>query len=124
LEAVRDLTFDLQYGTYGYLVAAEGKGFFDQLGHTQLLTMLRERMDDRASLRLIRPGLTAGMLETTGHVVHPETGSPQGGSISPVLANGYVHYALDVWVDTGGKAHGRGEALLCRYADAWVCAFR
>ena len=87
LEAVRDLTFDLQYGTYGYLVEADVQGFFDQLDHTRLLTMLRERIDDRACLRLIRTWLKAGMLETDGHVVHPETGSPQGGSISPVLAH-------------------------------------
>jgi group II intron reverse transcriptase/maturase len=124
VEAVRDLTFALQYGTYGYLVEAEVKGFFDQLDHTRLLTMLRERIADRAFLRLIRKGLKAGMLETDGHVVHPETGSPQGGCISPVLANGYLHYALDVGCDTVVKAHCRGEALRCRYADDWVCAFR
>jgi group II intron reverse transcriptase/maturase len=100
------------------------QGFFDQLDHTRLLTMLRERIDDRAFLRLIRKWLKAGILETDGHVVHPETGSPQGGSISPVLANVYLHYALDVWFDTVVKAHCRGEALLCRYADDWVCAFR
>jgi RNA-directed DNA polymerase len=56
--------------------------------------------------------------------VHPATGSPQGGSIAPVLANVYVHDALDGWLAKGVKAHGRGEALLCRYADDWVCAFR
>jgi group II intron reverse transcriptase/maturase len=124
LGAVRDLTFDLQYGTYGYLVEADVKGFFDQLDHTRLLTMLRERVDDRAFLRLMRKWLKAGMLETDGHVVHPETGSPQGGCISPVLANVYVHYALDLWFDKVVKPHCRGEALLCRYADDWVCAFR
>jgi group II intron reverse transcriptase/maturase len=116
-DAVRDLTFDLQYGPYGYLVEADIKGFFDQLNHTQLLTMLRERIDDRALLRLIRKWLKAGILETDGHVVHPETGSPQGGCLSPVLANVYLHYALDGWFDTVVKAHCRGEALLCRYAD-------
>jgi RNA-directed DNA polymerase len=100
------------------------QGFFDQRDHTRLLTMLRERIDDRAFLRLIRKWLKAGILETDGHVVHPETGSPQGGSISPVLANVYLHYALDVWFAKVVKAHCRGEALLCRYADDWVCAFR
>jgi retron-type reverse transcriptase len=89
LGAVRDLTFDLQYGTYGSLVEADVKGFFDQLDPTRLLPMLRERVDDRAFLRLIRKWLKAGMLETDGLVVHPETGSPQGGCISPVLANVY-----------------------------------
>jgi RNA-directed DNA polymerase len=124
LDAVRDLTFDLQYGSYGYLVEADVKGFFDQLDHTRLLTMLRERIDDRAFLRLIRKWLKAGVLETDGRVVHPETGSPQGGCISPVLANVYLHYALDVWFAEEVKTHCRGEALLCRYADDWVCAFR
>jgi group II intron reverse transcriptase/maturase len=124
LEAVRDLTFDLPYGTDGYLVEADVPGVFDQLDHTRLLAMRRERIDDRAFLRLIRQWLKAGILETDGHVVHPETGSPQGGSLSPVLANVYVHDALDVWFATVVKAHGRGEALLCRDADDWVCAFR
>jgi RNA-directed DNA polymerase len=99
-------------------------GFVAQLDHTRLLTLLRERIDDRAFLRLIRNWLKAGILATDGHVVHPATGSPQGGSIAPVLANVYVHYALEVWFAKVVKAHGRGEALLCRYADDWVCAFR
>jgi group II intron reverse transcriptase/maturase len=114
LDAVRDLTFDLQYGSYGYLVEADVKGFFDQLDHTRLLTMLRERIDDRAVLRLIRKWLKAGGLETDGRVVHPETGSPQGGCISPVLAKVYLHDALDVWFAEEVKTHCRGEALLCR----------
>ena len=124
MEAVGALTFDLQDGTYGYLVEADVKGFFDPLDHTQLVAMLRERIDDRALLRLLRQWLKAGMLETDGHVVHPATGSPQGGCSSPVLANVYLHYALDQWFATVVKAHGRGEALRCRYADDWVCAFR
>jgi group II intron reverse transcriptase/maturase len=123
-DAVRDLPFDLQYGKYGYLVEADVQGFFDQMNHTWLLTMLRERIDDRAFLRLIRKWLKAGILETDGQVVHPETGSPQGGSISPVLANVYLHYALDLWFEKVVKAHCCGAALLCRYADDWVCAFR
>ena len=124
LDAVRDLTFDLQYGTYGYVVEVDVKGFFDHLDHTWLLDMLRVRIDDRAFLRLIRKWLKAGVLETDGHVVHPETGTPQGGTVSPVLANVYLHYALDLWFAKVVKAHCRGEALMCRYADDWVCAFR
>ena len=63
-------------------------------------------------------------METDGQVVHPETGTPQGGTVSPVLAKGYLHYALDLWFEKVVKPHCRGEALLCRYADDWVCAFR
>jgi RNA-directed DNA polymerase len=123
-DAVRDLTFDLQYGRYGYVVEVDVKGFFDHLDHTWLLDMLRVRIDDRAFLHLIGKWLKAGVLETEGQVVHPETGTPQGGTVSPVLANAYLHYALDLWFTKVVKAHCRGEALLCRYADDWVCAFR
>jgi RNA-directed DNA polymerase len=117
LDAVRDLTFDLQYGRYGYVVEVDVKGFFDHLDHTWLLDMLRVRIDDRAFLNLIGKWLKAGVLETDGQVVHPETGTPQGGTVSPVLANAYLHDALDLWFTKVVKAHCRGEALLCRYAD-------
>ena len=100
------------------------KGFFDHLAHPWLLDMLRVRIDDRAFLRVIRKWLKAGVLETEGHVVHPATGTPQGGTVSPVLANVYVHYALDLWFAKVVKAHCRGEALRRRYADDWVCAVR
>ena len=112
LDAVKDLTFDLQYGTYGYVVEVDVKGFFDHLDHTWLEDMLRVRIDDRAFLRLIRKWLKAGILDTEGHVIHPETGTPQGGTVSPVLANAYLHYALDVWFAKVVKAHCRGEAML------------
>ncbi len=124
LDAVKDLTFDLQYGWYGYVVEGDVKGFFDHIDHDWLLTMLRERIDDRAFLKLIRKWLKAGILETDGQVIHPETGTPQGGIVSPVLANVYLHYALDLWFAKVVKPHCRGEALVCRYADDWVCAFR
>ncbi len=124
LDAVKDLTFDLQYGCYGYVVEGDVKGFFDHIDHDWLLTMLRERIDDRAFLKLIRKWLKAGILETDGQVIHPETGTPQGGIVSPVLANVYLHYALDLWFAKVVKPHCRGEALVCRYADDWVCAFR
>jgi len=80
LDAVRALTFDLQYGRYGYLVEADVQGFFDHMDHTWLLDMLRVRIDDRAFLHLIRKWLKASILATDGQVVHPETGTPQGGT--------------------------------------------
>jgi hypothetical protein len=124
LEAVRDLTFDLQYGPYGYVVAADVTGVFDPLAPTRRVTMGRERSAARAFLRLIRTWLTAGMLETDGRVVPPETGAPQGGCLAPVLAHVYWHDALDLWFEAVVTPHGRGEALWCRAADDGVCAFR
>src|SRR5712692_10377200 len=65
----------------------------------------------------------AGVLETDGTVTHPVTGSPQGGIVSPMLANVYLHYTLDVWFREVVKAHCRGEACLIRFADDFVCGF-
>ncbi len=123
-DAVGDLTFQLQFGRFGYVVEADIQGFFDNLDHEWLLTMLALRIDDRAFLNLIRKWLKAGILEPEGLVKHPDTGTPQGGIVSPVLANIYLHYALDLWFDRVVKSHCKGEAILCRYADDWVCAFR
>lgn len=122
--AVRDLTFDLQYGCYGYLVEADIRGFFDHMGHKWLWDMLSLRIDDRAFLGLIRKWLKAGILETDGKVIRPDTGSPQGGVVSPALANVYLHYALDLWFERRVKPGCQGEAIIYRYADDFVCAFR
>ena len=123
-DAVKDLTFDLQYGSYGYLVEADVQGFFDHIDHDKLLAMLSLRINDRAFLSLIRKWLKAGILEPEGHVVHPDTGTPQGGIVSPVVANAYLHYVLDLWFEKVVKPRCKGDVLLCRYADDWVCAFR
>jgi RNA-directed DNA polymerase len=123
-ETVCDLTFGLQFGNYGYLVEADVQDFFGQIDHAWLLRMLALRVDDRAFLHLIRKWLKAGVLDTDGQVLHPGAGTPQGGIISPVLANLYLHHALDLWFERVVKPRCRGEALLCRYADDFVCAFR
>jgi len=86
--------------------------------------MLRYRIDDEAFIGLIRKWLKAGILEIDGKVIHPDTGTPQGGVVSPALANVYLHYALDLWFEKVVKPHCSGEALISRYADDWVCAFR
>lgn len=124
LDAVSDLTGDLQMGGYGHVVEVDVKGFFDNLDHAKLLEMLSLRIDDRAFLGLIRKWLKAGILEPQGNILYPEAGTPQGGLVSPVLANVYLHHVLDVWFEHVVKVHCQGDALLCRYADDWVCAFR
>jgi group II intron reverse transcriptase/maturase len=123
-EAVRDLSLQLTIGKFGYLVEADIRGFFEHMDHDWLLRMLSLRIDDRAFLDLIRKWLKAGILDTDGAVLHPATGTPQGGIVSPVLANLYLHHALDLWVERVVKPRCRGEVLLCRYADDFVCAFR
>lgn len=123
LDAVDKLTVKLQFGAYHYVVEADIQGFFDNLDHNWLLKMLEERIDDQALLHLIAKWLKAGVLDTDGKVLHPATGSPQGGIISPILANIYLHYVLDLWFHKVVRPQCRGEACLIRYADDFVCAF-
>src|SRR6266496_1397304 len=96
-DAVRDRTRHLQFGPYSFVVEADIKGYFDHIDHERLMEMLRLRIDDRPFLRRIEKWLKAGVLDTDGQVLHPVTGLPQGGSVSPILANLYLHHALDVW---------------------------
>jgi len=123
-DAVSDLGFNLQYGKFGYVVEADIKGYFDNIDHDWLLEMLRLRIDDGAFLGLIRQWLKAGILDIDGQILHPITGSPQGGVISPILANVYLHYALDIWFERVVKPRCNGQAILIRYADDYVCAFQ
>jgi RNA-directed DNA polymerase len=123
-DAVCELSFNLQYGNYGYIVEADIKGFFENMDHDWLLKMLALRIDDKAFLNLIRKWLKAGILDTDGRVIDPNTGVPQGGTVSPVLSNVYLHYVLDLWFEKVVKAHSRGNAMICRYADDFVCVFR
>jgi RNA-directed DNA polymerase len=123
LEAGDTLTIKLQFGRYAWVVEADIKKFFDTIDHAWMVRMLAERIDDGALLRLIRKWLKAGVLDTDGTVLHPVTGTPQGGTVSSILANVFLHYALDLWFEKVVKQHCRGEACLIRYADDFVCAF-
>jgi RNA-directed DNA polymerase len=122
--AVGDLTQELQFGCYGYVVEIDIRGFYDHVDHGWLLRMLEERIDDRPFLRLIRKWLKAGVLEEDGEVIHPQTGTPQGGCISPILANIYLHYVLDLWFARRIKPRCQLRAYMCRYLDDVVFAFQ
>ena len=123
-DAVRDLTRKLHFGRFSHIVEADIRGFFDNIDHSWMIRMLEERINDKAFLRLIKKWLKAGILDTSGKVIHPATGTPQGGIVSPVLANVYLHYALDLWFEKRIKRECSGEALIIRYADDFVCAFQ
>jgi len=123
LDAVRDLSAELKSGRYHYLVEADIRSYFDRIDHEKLIEMVQRRVDDKPFVRLIRKWLKAGILESDGRVIHPHTGTPQGGILSPMLANIYLHHVLDEWFEYTVKAHCRGAAYLCRYADDFVCVF-
>jgi len=123
-DAATELTHSLHHGRYCWVVEADIKGFFDNIDHDWMIRMLEERIDDKPFLRLIRKWLQAGILETDGQVVHPVTGTPQGGIVSPVLANIYLHYVLDLWFERRVNPRCRGAAMIIRYADDFVCAFQ
>jgi len=124
MDAIKDISKTLTQGRYNFIVEADIKGFFDNIDHNILLDMLSLRVDDKVFTGLIRKWLKAGILETDGKVIHPDTGTPQGGIVSPVLANIYLHYALDMWFEYEVKPYCHGQAYLCRYADDFVCAFQ
>ena len=123
-DAVKDLSATLARGRYGYILDADLQGFFDHINHQWLHKMLEERIDDEPFVHLITKWLKAGILSTDGKVLHPVTGTPQGGIVSPILANIYLHYVLDLWFKKKVKPNCKGEAYLCRYADDFICAFR
>jgi group II intron reverse transcriptase/maturase len=122
-DAVKALTDELQFGGHQFVVEADIKGFFDHIRWDWLDRMLAQRIADGAIMNLIRKWLRAGILEEDGKVIHPQTGTPQGGVISPVLANIYLHYVLDLWFERVVKPKQRGRCRMIRYADDFVACF-
>lgn len=106
----------------GWVLEVDIQRFFDTLDHAHLREFLRRRVRDGVLLRLIGKWLKAGVMED-GAIHYPESGSPQGGVISPLLANVYLHYVLDEWFLQEVKPRLRGQAKLIRYADDFVIAF-
>ena len=105
-----------------WLVEVDIRKFFDTLDHGHLRKLLRQRVRDGVLLRLIDKWLKAGVLED-GELTYPEAGTPQGGVISPLLANIYLHYVLDVWFAEVVQPRLKGRAFLVRYADDFVMGF-
>lgn len=122
-QSSKDLAEALYDGTYRWVVEADIRGFFDHIDHGWMVRMLEERIADRSLIRLIVKWLKAGVMETDGSVVHPATGTPQGGVISPVLANIYLHFVQDQWIKKVVSKHCKGQVLFRRYADDSVVCF-
>ena len=119
LEALRNGVMEMHGG---HVVEVDIKGFFDNLDHGHLRSFLDQRVRDGVLRRAIGKWLKAGVLEA-GSLQYPEHGSPQGGVISPLLANIYLHEVLDTWFERMIRPRLRGEAFLIRYADDAVLVF-
>jgi group II intron reverse transcriptase/maturase len=106
----------------GWIVDVDIRKFFETIDHGHLRAFLQRRVRDGVLLRLIGKWLNAGVLED-GCVTHPEKGSPQGGVVSPMLSNVFLHYVLDEWFEREVQPRLKGRSFLIRYADDFVMGF-
>jgi group II intron reverse transcriptase/maturase len=106
-----------------WVLDADIRGFFDTLNHEWLVKFVEHRIADDRVVRHIQKWLNAGVMED-GKRVAQEEGTPQGGSISPLLANIYLHYVLDLWTDQWRKTQAHGDVIIVRYADDFVVGFQ
>lgn len=117
----------LAYGIKGrrvqWVLDADIRSFFDTVSHQWLIRFLEHRIGDRRIIRLIRKWLTAGVLED-GRLFETEEGTPQGAVISPLLANIYLHYVYDLWVQAWRRRHATGSMIVVRYADDTIVGFQ
>ena len=98
-------------------------GFFDAIDHRWLIKFVEHRIKDRRVVRHIKKWLNAGVLEE-GQWQQIEEGTPQGGSVSPLLANIYLHYVFDVWADSWRRRRARGDVIMVRFADDIILGFQ
>ena len=122
-DALKVLDSTIENERVSYIVDADIRGFFDNVEHQWMMKFLGERIEDQNILRLISRFLKAGIMEN-GQIYDTDMGTPQGGLISPVLGNIYLHYVLDLWFAKKIKKESLGEAHLIRYCDDFVCCFQ
>ena len=120
LASIWDQTMD---NRGGWILDVDVRKFFDNLDHGHLRTFLQHRVHDGVLLRLIGKWLKAGVMED-GSVSYPDAGSPQGGVVSPILSNVFLHYVLDMWFEKEVRPRLRQRAFLVRFADDFVVGFR
>ena len=122
-QALDALSWALVKKKVNYVLDADIQSFFDNLDKAWMMRFIEHRVADRRILRLIQKWLNAGVLED-GKWSDTETGTPQGSVISPLLANIYLHYVFDLWVDVWRRKHARGDVIAVRYADDIVLGFQ
>ncbi|MFC1570049.1 group II intron reverse transcriptase/maturase [bacterium] len=121
--ALDALNVALEKRQINWILDCDIQGFFDHLSHEWLIQFIRHRISDKRIIRLIKGWLQAGVLKE-GDLQCTEEGTPQGGSISPLLANIYLHYVLDLWEIWWRKHRARGEVIIVRFADDFVVGFQ
>ena len=117
------LSYALTQKRVNYVLDADIRGFFDSISHEWMLKFVQHRVADRRILRLIQKWLKAGVMEGGGWT-ETETGTPQGAVLSPLLANIYLHYVFDLWVQAWRKKHAQGDVVVVRYADDMILGFQ
>ena len=122
-DVVRYINQTIMTKKVNYVLEADIKGFFDNVNHDWLMKFLAHDIQDKNFLRYIKRFLIAGIMEGT-ELTNSDRGTPQGGLISPVLANVYLHYVLDLWFDKAVKPKLQGEAYYVRYADDFLILFQ
>jgi RNA-directed DNA polymerase len=122
-QALDALSVGLLTRKVNWVLDADIRGFFDAIDHGWLVKFVEHRIADRRVVRLIQKWLNAGVLED-GTRTWSETGTPQGGSISPLLANVYLHYVFDLWVQRWRRKRAHGDVVVVRYADDFIVGFQ
>ena len=122
-QALDALSVGLVRKKVNYVLDADIRGFFDNIDHEWMMRFIQHRVADRRILRLIQKWLKAGVLEE-GNRSETKVGTPQGAVISPLLANIYLHYVYDQWVEAWRKKLAKGDVIVVRYADDTVTGFQ
>ena len=122
-QALDALTVGIQTRKVNWVLDADIRGFFDAIDHGWMIQFVEHRIADRRVVRHVKKWLNAGVLED-GRRTQAETGTPQGGSISPLLANIYLHYVFDLWADHWRRRYAVGDVIIVRYADDFVVGFQ